>query len=283
MSERTRNTRTLQVKELMDGNQCIARLAWHERLILPSVRKPKFVLRRSLGLKAVSEEALYILAKHAARPLSAIVLHGERPQREIDRALFVRSCLTLVACFLLCAVKIGFSQQSSANRVTPPDTMQQFQKLEDRWREAIVNRDQYTLELALAPEMIDISASGEVTTRNQQIALLLHKSASPTSLSMIVANVRTYGDAAVVIGTYAERVHLNNNQQIERKGLFTHFYQRVRGNWQCMSAQRTLLAEPALQKMRGASKEHGGEPPFPLRQFGDDGSSSSSAPPPPKN
>jgi len=46
----------------------------------------------------------------------------------------------------------------------------QFQKIEDSWSSAINMRDQYGLELVLSPLFVDVSASGDITTRNQQLA-----------------------------------------------------------------------------------------------------------------
>ena len=49
----------------------------------------------------------------------------------------------------------------------------QFQKIEDSWSDAVNRRDQYALELVLSPLFVDVSASGDVTTRNQQVAQVI--------------------------------------------------------------------------------------------------------------
>src|SRR5580692_7707640 len=49
----------------------------------------------------------------------------------------------------------------------------QFQKIEDSWSDAVNRRDQYSLELVLSPLFVDVSASGDVTTRNQQVAQVI--------------------------------------------------------------------------------------------------------------
>lgn len=125
--------------------------------------------------------------------------------------------------------------------------MQRFQQVEDRWGEAISKRDQHALQLVLSPELIDISASGDVTTRNLQIAMLLNKSTEPLSLDQRVASVRTFGDLAVVIGTYVEQLRFDD-QPVQRKGIFTHIYQRVHGHWLCVNGHRTAVPEPLRQK-----------------------------------
>jgi len=77
-----------------------------------------------------------------------------------------------------------------------------MQAVEDRWSDAITKRDQYGMELVLAPQFIGISASGDVTTRNQQIAGLFVKGSGPDSLEQKVISVRFVGEVAIVNGTY---------------------------------------------------------------------------------
>ena len=54
-----------------------------------------------------------------------------------------------------------------------PD-VQQFQKIENDWAEAVNRRDQYALEIVLSPLFLDVSGSGDITTRNQQLDLPDH-------------------------------------------------------------------------------------------------------------
>ena len=88
-----------------------------------------------------------------------------------------------------------------------------MQKIEDTWSDALVKQDQYALELVLAPSFVDISAAGDVTTRNQQITRLLLKESSPISLEQKVASVRMFGDLAVVNGTYILRHRANGQEE----------------------------------------------------------------------
>jgi hypothetical protein len=74
------------------------------------------------------------------------------------------------------------AQQAGAHQASQLPDKQAFQQIEDRWSQAIAKRDQYALELVLSPELIDISAWGDQTTRNQQVAMLFEKDAAPLSL-----------------------------------------------------------------------------------------------------
>jgi ketosteroid isomerase-like protein len=117
-----------------------------------------------------------------------------------------------------------------------------MQQVEDRWNDAVTKRDQYALELVLAPQFIGISATGDVTTRNQQIARLFVKGEEPDSLSQKVVSVRFVGDVAIVNGTYVMSWKTDKGPVLE-KGIFSHVFEHVRTNWLCLNSQRTVVAE----------------------------------------
>ena len=127
--------------------------------------------------------------------------------------------------------------------------IEEFQKVEDRWSDAVTKRDQYGLELVMAPQLVDIAASGDVTNRNQQIVALFKKDSGIVSLEQKVVSVRFLADGtvAVVNGTYDLRVKADNGKKDE-KGIFTHVFARVRTNWLCISSQRTLVTEKPVGK-----------------------------------
>jgi hypothetical protein len=79
-----------------------------------------------------------------------------------------------IALFLLLPGVISPAQQPAKTVGESPE-FREMQQVEDRWAEAITKRDQYALELVLAPQFIGISASGDVVNRNQQIAHLFVK------------------------------------------------------------------------------------------------------------
>lgn len=121
-----------------------------------------------------------------------------------------------------------------------------MQQVEDRWNDAVTKRDQFGLELVLAPQFIGISATGDVATRNQQIAQLLLKGAGPDSLEQKVVSVRFVGDVAIVNGTYVMSWKTDKGPVLE-KGIFSHVFQHVRTNWLCLNSQRTVVAETTKQ------------------------------------
>jgi ketosteroid isomerase-like protein len=145
----------------------------------------------------------------------------------------------------------------------------QFQKIEDSWADAVNRRDQYGLELVLSPLFVDVSAEGDVTTRNQQLVQVITGEDKTLYLSQKVITVRLLGDIAVANGTYTLH-HKVNSAQRDEKGIFTHVFERVRGGWLCINSQRTVLREDSNVK---AKKQSTAEMPFhiPLFSRGDKG------------
>jgi len=161
------------------------------------------------------------------------------------------------------AVLLGSLAAAQQTATTQPPQITQFQKLEDQWSDAVAKRDQYGLELLMSPILVDISATGEVTTRNQQIAQLFEKGGPQlVSMEQRVVNVRTLEDMALVDGTYVIKWKIDG-QIREERGIFTHVYQHVRNNWVCVHAQRTAVVEKGgEQKTKTASKKSNAELPF---------------------
>jgi len=137
--------------------------------------------------------------------------------------------------------------QQATKTSTPAPALKEMQQVEDRWNDAVTKRDQFGLELVLAPQFIGISATGDVATRNQQIAQLLVKGAGPDSLEQKVVSVRFVGgDVAIVNGTYQMSWKTDKGPVLE-KGIFSHVFEHQRANWLCLNSQRTVVAETTKQ------------------------------------
>jgi hypothetical protein len=191
----------------------------------------------------------------------------------------MKQILFSLAVFAALLPGVAAAQQTAAAQPGQSPEIAQFQKLEDQWSDAVVKHDQYALENLMATNYIDISSTGEVSTRNQQIAMLYERS-TPQLLTMEqrVVNVRILEDIAVVDGTYIVKGKLNGVTR-EDRGIFTHVYQRARGTWVCVHAQRTAVVEQSDQKAaKTPAKKSTAELPFhiPLIHKG----SESTQPPP---
>jgi hypothetical protein len=163
---------------------------------------------------------------------------------------------------LASAQQTGTTQPSKPTQPAQPPEIVQFQKLEDQWSEAVAKRDQFALENILSPILVNISSTGEVTTRNQQVAELFEKGGpQPVSVEQRVVNVRIFEDTALVDGTYIVKWKTNGVLREER-GIFTHVYQHARSNWICVHSQRTAVVEKTDEKQKTASKKTNAELPF---------------------
>jgi hypothetical protein len=162
------------------------------------------------------------------------------------------------AVLLVCPVAFSQSATSapaarpSAAASTNTQEIQEFQAIEDKWSQAENKHDQFGLDLVLSPLLVNVAENGDITTHNQQVVQAITNDDKLYFLSQKVVAVRMLGDVAVVNGTYLLRHHVNENVVTDR-GVFTHVYQRQRGGWMCVNAQRTLVAENSDTK-RGKEK-----------------------------
>ncbi len=205
-------------------------------------------------------------------PLAMGTLDTVRVELKL-RMTRIPACLS--AFLFLCSVSLAQSpapappvQASAAASATSPD-IRAFQKIEDSWSTAVNTRDQYGLELVLSPLLVDVSATGDITTRNQEVALVISGDDKTMHLDQRVITVRMLGDLAVVNGTYAMR-HKVGSAELSEKGVFTHVFERSHGNWLCINGQRTVLREDSSAKPK---KQSNAELPFhiPLFTKGDKG------------
>src|SRR6266568_8991068 len=166
----------------------------------------------------------------------------------------------LFSCVVVAQVPAPSSApaQTAVTSTSSPE-VQQFQKIEDSWDDAINQRDQYRLELVLSPLFVDVSASGDVTTRNQQLAFLIALDDKSLHLMQRVVTVRMLGDIAVANGTYLLH-HRAGSGQVDEKGVFTQVFERIRGGWVCVNSQRTLLREDVAGKKKKQASD--AEMPF---------------------
>ena len=142
-----------------------------------------------------------------------------------------------------------------------------LQKVEDIWSNALNQRDQYGLELVLSPLFVNVAASGDISTRDQSIVALINEPDKASVTDMHVITVRMLGDVAVANGTYSFTHRVNNTPVVE-KGVFTHVFQRLHGNWVCLNAQRTVLRQDGTPgKQAKAKTKTDAELPFHIPLF----------------
>jgi len=184
--------------------------------------------------------------------------------------------MRLAACFsgvlLACCTVFAQNPAPAANSgtsgaavtTTESPEIREFQKVEDSWSIAVDQHDQYGLELVLSPLFVDVAGNGDITTRNQQLALVVTGEDHTQHMEQKVITVRMLGDIAVANGTYILR-RKSGSAQLEEKGVFTHVFERLRGGWVCINSQRTILREDTNAKSK---KQSNAELPFHFPLFG---------------
>jgi ketosteroid isomerase-like protein len=180
-------------------------------------------------------------------------------------ARFVTCSILFFSCVAFAQVPAPASAPTKAPVTsTSSAEVQEFQKIEDAWADAINRRDQYSLENVLSPLFVDVSASGDITTRNQQLAFLIAGEDKTLHLTQRVITVRQLGEIAVANGTYVLH-YKGTSGQVDEKGVFTHVFERARSGWVCLNSQRTVLREDNTN-VKG-KKQSNAEMPFHIPLF----------------
>jgi ketosteroid isomerase-like protein len=176
---------------------------------------------------------------------------------------FCFSAVLLVCCAASGQTPAAPAPVPAATSAQSPE-IREFQKIEDSWSTAINARDQYGLELVLSPLFVDISATGDITTRNQQLAGVINEPDKTLHIEQHVITVRMLGDIAVANGTYVLH-HKVASGEVDEKGVFTHVFDRQKGNWVCVNSQRTVLREDSPNGKK--KKQSDAELPFHIPLF----------------
>jgi ketosteroid isomerase-like protein len=184
-------------------------------------------------------------------------LTGQELSPNMNRIL-ASLCFVSLGCCTVAAQTPSPASPASGATTTQAAQVAQFQKIEDSWSDAVSRRDQYALELVLSPLLVDVSSSGNVTTRNQQVVQAISGDDKTLTLEQKVITVRMLGDVAVANGTYVLH-HKVNSTQVDEKGVFTHVFEHVHGGWLCINSQRTLLREDADAKTKKSQQSTNGE------------------------
>jgi ketosteroid isomerase-like protein len=184
--------------------------------------------------------------------MSSLTFRGICRLSEIEMNQRHRMCCCVV---LLLVGARGFAQTLNSIRdaSTPPASagpaIHDFQMIEDAWSDAVNRHDQYGVELALSPQFIDVSGDGNITTRNQQLALVVTGEDKVLRLERHVITVRQLGDIVVASGTYSV-LRKNEPAHAKEKGVFTHVFERHAGRWICINAQRTIVPQGSVGRSR---------------------------------
>jgi len=192
------------------------------------------------------------------KPLPTVPLNPAMMKTKLCLDMKPKLFALCLACTLLSPLLSAQTTDEAAQRAHLQ--VQEMQQVEDAWDTAIAKRDQFGLENVMSPQIIDIAATGDVTTRNQNVARLYAKDAVPASMTQTVVDVREFGPALrIVNGTYVMHwiptIVSKSTPAVDEKGVFTHVFQSVNGRWLCVNSQRTVVAEQQNSGKKSQTKK----------------------------
>ena len=107
--------------------------------------------------------------------------------------------------------------------------------MENLWNRAELDNDAAAVQLLLADDFVMTVAEGTVYNKAQIVASVADKSYRPEVLQSSDLVVHSYGNTAVVTGSYYEK-GVDKGKAWERRGRFTDTWLNVGGRWQCIAS-----------------------------------------------
>jgi hypothetical protein len=144
-----------------------------------------------------------------------------------------------VAVLLLIAVLVPMAAAQRKPKATPvsPSPEDAVKKLEQRWLDALVARDQATVADILAPEFQDTMIDGKLHNRDQALAAVLDTTRPALTRFFGRLEVKVYdGRFAVAHGLTV----INGENVHEAHIVFTDVFVLQNGKWQAVAAQEVL-------------------------------------------
>jgi hypothetical protein len=173
-------------------------------------------------------------------------------------------CISLLvpgAVLALALSSTALHAQSTPAGSTAPDATQAqdsspeiaaLQRVTDQWDDAVQQHDAYALDLVLSPKMTDISADGQLRSRDQLVSSLTQKNSPVRTLGQKVTQARILGDMAIVNGIYGIKFRQDDEGRNlpDERGVYTQVFERLQNQWICINSQRTLVPAPRADKKK---------------------------------
>ncbi len=112
--------------------------------------------------------------------------------------------------------------------------------LEHLWNEVQVSRDAGALDRLISSRFVDTEWDGQTSDHDKFLADIRDPLFKPSSLTIQDAKVMSYGDTAVVIGTYQAK-GTYQGKPYDHVGRFTDSWVNEAGKWQCVASHTSLI------------------------------------------
>lgn len=160
--------------------------------------------------------------------------------RKLDRRVFAAAAL--MPCLVLtCWAFPGQSQNNSMPRAQKNASRHQIDRLENKWRVALLKGDVTALNSLLADDYVAIMSNGTLQTKDQTLQGIRSGAWHFTTLDISEQKIRFYGRTAVV--TSLARVEATSPQgQLTGAFRYTRVYARdPRGVWKIVNFEASRL------------------------------------------
>jgi ketosteroid isomerase-like protein len=112
--------------------------------------------------------------------------------------------------------------------------------LENLWNRAEQSKDISALSHIFAPTMVYVDYDGSLKTRDQFLNYVKNDTSSPDQLVSEEVTVHSYGNFAVVTGTFRGKWN-KGGKVTQLRGRYVDTWVKMSDSWQCVSAQATLI------------------------------------------
>jgi ketosteroid isomerase-like protein len=162
------------------------------------------------------------------------------------RILMVAMLLGAVACRPVAAFAVHHPHQKRVTKET-------VEALEEQWRQAQLDGDAAAMDRLLSDDFVGITAFGQVTTKEQQLARVRDRTMVLTQLELSDIKVKLIGPIVAVVTSRAELKGTADGLPISGTFRYTRVYQRLTsGAWKITSFESTRV--PAEGNGRGRAE-----------------------------
>lgn len=121
-----------------------------------------------------------------------------------------------------------------------PQTPDEFRAFDKKWADATTHTDLSALNDILSDDLTYTHSSGETQSKAQFIDSIRSKELQYHSIEFEKADVRAYGDIAIVSSHVRVKVTANGHD-VNVDACFLHVWVKQRGKWQLVAHQATKL------------------------------------------
>jgi ketosteroid isomerase-like protein len=144
--------------------------------------------------------------------------------------------------FLLAVIASGVVAAPATLSQMSTAPAQEFVKLENAWKDAVIKRDRAALERLYTDEFMSTDQEGMVWNKAEDIDIDTNGVSQLASFKLDDVKARLYGEVAVVTGRNISKGTLNG-RPASSETRFTDVFVKRDGRWQCAASQTTPVAK----------------------------------------